>query len=202
MMTNNPGNTKVKIIQVLVALGGTIGALAGIITILQFFGITLIKPPQSVAFICRVSGDGVPTTFAQETTNGGIPKSKPMIRWVSGFGSEVGYTPQKRCEEVSNRLQNYSNKGLLNYIKIGKEGNLDTICVAKAYNGPCVGLLLTLKQGTNPQDFFNQLLSDNGLHELEGSNASKIYIDVNKFLRKSPVEENKEPANQVPVNRP
>lgn len=193
MMTNNPGNTKVKIIQVLVALGGTIAAIAGIIAILQFFGITLITPPQSVAFICGVSRDGVPTTFAKETTNGGIPKNKSVIRWVSDFGDEVGYTPQKRCEEVSNRFQDYSNKGLLNYIKIGKQENLDTICVAKADRGPCVGLLWTLKQGTNPQLVFNQLLSDHqgtGPLEERGSKASEIYIDVNKLLRKAPVEEN------------
>jgi len=190
-MTNNPGNIKVKPIQILVALGATISALAAIVAILQFFGITLIKPPQTITFICGVSHDGVPTTFAQETTNGDIPKSKSVIRWVSDFGNEVGYTPQKRCEEVSNRFQDYSNKGLLKYIKIGKQENLDTICVAKVYGGPCVGLLWTLKQGTNPQLIYNQLLSDHqGRPPLEegGSNASEIYIDVNKLLRKAPVE--------------
>lgn len=194
MMTNNPGNIKVKLIQVLVALGATIGALAGIVAILQFCGITLIKPPQSVTFICGVSRDGVPTTFAQETTNGGIPKSKSVIRWVSDFGDKVNYTPQKRCEEVSNRLQDYSNQGLLNYITTGKENGLDTICVAKdkKRGGSCL-LLWTLKPGTNPKLVRHQLLSDHqgtGPLEEKGSNDSDIYIDVNKLISKIPVDKN------------
>ena len=193
MMTNNPGNIKVKLIQVLVALGATIGALAGIVAILQFCGITLIKPPQSVAFICGVSRDGVPTTFAQETTNGGIPKSKSVIRWVSDFGDKVNYTPQKRCEEVSNRFQDYSNQGLLDYITTGKENGLDTICVKdKERGGPC-RLLWTLKPKTNPKLVLHQLLSDHlgtGTLEEKGSNDSDIYIDVNKLLSKIPVDKN------------
>lgn len=194
MTTNNPQNTKVKAICKAVVIGvGTIGAFAGIVTILQFFGITLIKPAQSVAFICGVSRDGVPTTFAQETTNGGIPKSKSVIRWVSDFGDKVNYTPQKRCEEVSNRFQDYSNQGLLNYITTGKENGLDTICVAKdkKRGSPC-RLLWTLKPGTNPKLVRHQLLSDHlGTDTLEekGSNDSDIYIDVNKLLSKIPTEE-------------
>ncbi|TAE02122.1 MAG: hypothetical protein EAZ96_16960 [Oscillatoriales cyanobacterium] len=193
MMTNNPGNIKVKLIQVLVALGATIGALAGIVAILQFCGITLIKPPQSVTFICGVSRDNVPTTFAQETTNGGIPKSKSVIRWVSDFGDQVNYTPQKRCEEVSNRFQDYSNQGLLDYITTGKENGLDTICVKdKERGGPC-RLLWTLKPKTNPKLVLHQLFSDHlgtGTLEEKGSNDSDIYIDVNKLLSKIPVDKN------------
>ena len=192
MMTNNPGNIKVKLIQVLVALGATIGALAGIVAILQFCGITLIKPAQSVAFICGVNRDGVPTPFAQETTNGGIPKSKSVIRWVSDFGDKVNYTPQKRCEEVSNRFQDYSNQGLLDYITTGKENGLDTICVKdKEHGRPCL-LLWTLKPGTNPKLVLHQLLSDHlgtGPLPEKGSNDSEIYIDVKKFLSKLPAEE-------------
>ncbi|MEK0181083.1 MAG: hypothetical protein EAZ98_24345 [Oscillatoriales cyanobacterium] len=193
MMTNNPGNIKVKLIQVLVALGATIGALAGIVAILQFCGITLIKPPQSVTFICGVSRDNVPTTFAQETTNGGIPKSKSVIRWVSDFGDQVNYTPQKRCEEVSNRFQDYSNQGLLDYITTGKENGLDTICVKdKERGGPC-RLLWTLKPKTNPKLVLHLLFSDHlgtGTLEEKGSNDSDIYIDVNKLLSKIPVDKN------------
>lgn len=194
MMTNNPGNIKVKPLQVLVALGATIGALAGIVAILQFCGITLIKPTQSVTFICGVSHDGVPTTFAQETINGGIPKRKSVIRWVSDFGDKVGYTPQQRCEEVSNRFQNYNKQGLLNYIKTGKEKGFDTICVAKdkEHGGPCL-LLWTLKLQTNPKLVLNQLLSDHqgrGPLEEKGSNDSDIYIDVNKLISKIPVDKN------------
>jgi len=193
MMTNNPDNIKVKLIPVLVVLGAIVAALANIGAILQFFGITPIKPAQSVAFICGVSRDGVPTTFAQETTNGGIPKSKSVIRWVSDFGDKVNYTPQKRCEEVSNRFQDYSNQGLLNYITTGKENGLDTICVAKnkERGGPC-RLLWTLKPGTNPKLVRHQLWSDHlGTDTLEekGSNDSDIYIDVNKLLSKIPTEE-------------
>jgi hypothetical protein len=194
MITNNSDNIKVKLLQVLVALGSTIGVLAGIVAILQFCGITLIKPPQSVTFICGMSRDGVPTTFARELTNGGIPKNKSIIRWVSDFGTEKGYDQQKRCEEVSNRFQDYSNQRLLNYITTGKEKGLDTICVAKdkERGGPCL-ILLTLKPGTNPNQVLHQLLSEHLESDgipLEGSNVSQIYIDVNKILSKAPVQKN------------
>ncbi len=194
MMTNNPGNIKVKPIQVLVALGATISALAAIVTILQFFGIMLIKPSQPITFLCGVSHDGVPTTFAQETTNEGIPKRKSVIRWVSDFGDKVGYTPQKRCEEVSNRFQKYNKQGLLNYITIGKQEGFDTICVAKdkEHGGPCL-LLWTLKLQTNPKLVLNQLLSDHqgrGPIEEKGFNGSDIYIDVNKLISKIPFDRN------------
>lgn len=187
-MTNNPDNIKAKLLQVLVALGATIGALAGIVAILQFCGITLIKPPQSVTFICGVSRDGVPTTFLREFTNGGIPNNKLIIRWVSDFGKEVGYDQQKRCEEVSNRLQDYSNRGLLNYITTGKENGLDTICVAKdkKRGGSCL-ILWTLKPGTNPNQVLYQLLSEHSSIPLEGSNVSQIYIDMNQVLSKAPL---------------
>ncbi|MEG3972942.1 COP23 domain-containing protein [Microcoleus sp. T2B6] len=194
MTTNNPQNTKVKAICKAVVIGvGTIGAFAGIVTILEFFGITLIKPAQSVTFICGVSSDSVPTTFARELTNGGIPKRKSVIRWVSDFGDKVGYTPQQRCEEVSNRFQDYNKQGLLDYITTGKEKGFDTICVAKdkEHGRPCL-LLWTLKPGTNPKLVVNQLLSDHqgtGSLEERGSNASEIYIDVKKFLSKLPAEE-------------
>lgn len=191
MMTNNPGNIKAKLLQVLVVLGATIGALAGIVAILQFCGITLIKPPQSVTFICGVSRDGVPTTFVREFTNGGIPNNKSIISWVSDFGKEVGYDQQKRCEEVSNRLQDYSNRGLLNYITTGKENGLDTICVAKdkKRGGSCL-TLWTLKPGTNPNQVLYQLLSEHISIPLEGSNVSQIYIEVNKVLSKAPLQKN------------
>lgn len=189
MITNNPGNIKAKLLQVLVALGATIGALAGIVAILQFCGITLIKPPQSVTFICGVSHDGIPTTFVREFTNGGIPNNKPIIRWVSDFGKEGGYNQQKRCEEVSNRLQDYSNRGLLNYITTGKENGLDTICVAKdkKRGGSCL-ILWTLKPGTNPNQVLDQLLSERKQMRLEGFHVSQIYIDVNKLLTKAPLQ--------------
>jgi hypothetical protein len=194
MMTNNPDNIKIKLIQVIVALGATISTLAGIVAILQFCGITLIKPSKSVTFICGLKPDGVPTTFARELTNGGIPNNKSIIRWVSDFGKEVGYDQQKRCEEVSNRFQDYNNQGLLNYITTGKEKGFDTICVAKdkERGGPCL-ILWTLKSGTNPNQVLYQLLSEylgRDTLEEDGSNVSQIYIDVNKILSKAPVQKN------------
>jgi len=67
----------------------TIWILAGISVLLA----TPAGARPSVKFFC--SQNDLPTTVAQ-TPNGTVT----VIRWISTYFNEAGYSPQKRCEEV------------------------------------------------------------------------------------------------------
>lgn len=152
---------------------------------------------EKVSFSCTTR-NGVPTTVAQ-TSQGTIP----VIRWVSDFGNEVGYTPQKRCEEVSNRFQQYYNQGVLNFVTTGRQNNQNIICVSSEKGGTCQGLLFTLKPSDNPSQVIQQMFEGTGyasspLEQSSSSspnikggsdtNNSPIYVNINDLLETAPIE--------------
>jgi hypothetical protein len=141
---------------------------------------------EKVTFSCSTS-NGVPTTVAKTSH-----RITPVIRWVSDFGGEVGYTPQKRCEEVSNRFQQYYNQGVLNFVTTGRENNQNIICVSSEKGGACQGLLFTLKPSDNPSLVIGQMFEVAGYASgpLDQSSSSGIYIDINELLGTSPREKN------------
>ena len=106
---------------------------------------------EKISFYCGIN-NGVPRTIAK-TPRGEVS----VISWVSNFGAEVGYTPQTRCEEVSNRFGQYYDKGILNYITTGRKNNHDVVCVSSKNGGACDGLLLTLKPGDTASSVIPQL---------------------------------------------
>ena len=152
---------------------------------------------EKVTFSCSTN-NGVPTTVAK-TSRGSIP----LIRWVSDFGSEVGYTSQKRCQEVSNRFQQYYNQGVLNFVTTGRQNNQNIICVSSENGGACQGLLFTLKPNDNPSQIIEQMfevagyasgpIEQNSGDSGDNSNQNRysgIYIDINKLLEYSATEKN------------
>jgi Circadian oscillating protein COP23 len=153
--------------------------------ILNITACTSQPPSGKITFSCDVK-NGVPRTVAR-TLRGEVS----IIRWVSNFGGEVGYTPQKRCEEVSNRFQQYYNQGILNYITTGRENNYDIICVSSENGGACDGLLFTLKPGESASSLIPQLfdVASLGSGPIEQS-SSGISIDFNKLLETALVENN------------
>lgn len=146
---------------------------------------------QKVTFSCGIK-KGIPTTVAQTSQS-----EIPLIRWVSDFGSEVGYTPEKRCEEVSQRFQQYYNQGILNFVTTGRENNQNIICVSSKDGGACQGLLFTLKPSDNPSLVIGQMfeVSSKASGAIDQSSSSDsppppIYIDINKLLKPSSIEKN------------
>ncbi len=139
---------------------------------------------EKVTFSCGIR-KGVPTTVAQ-SSRGDIS----LIRWVSDFGGEVGYTPEKRCEEVSQRFQQYYNQGVLSFVTTGRQNNQNIICVSSKDGGTCQGLLFTLKPSDNPSQVIGQMfeVASYASGPIEQSSSSGIYIDINKLLATAPVE--------------
>ncbi|WP_299486690.1 COP23 domain-containing protein [Acaryochloris sp. IP29b_bin.137] len=161
-------------------------------------GATLImgnQPAQAgeQRFSCSL-GNGTPTTMAK-TKRGYVP----VIRWTSKFFGASGWSPEARCAEVSDRFESYYKKGNLNFLTTGRINRQSVVCVADYKGGPCSGLLFTLKPGSNPGRTLQQLLSVRvGASGPLNESTARVYIDMEDFLSKAPVEKEVEANSPSP----
>jgi hypothetical protein len=116
------------------------------------------------------------------TTKSG--KKVPIITWKSSHFSGSGYTPQRRCEIVSQRFNTLHQRGQMNLLTTGRMNGLPVICAAATNPGPCVqdGLLYTLKPGQNATQTLKNLISirtkaSGPLTET----ASRLYISIEEI---------------------
>ena len=118
------------------------------------------------------------------TTKSG--KQVPIIFWKSTVFSSSGWTPERRCQEVSARFQGYHSSGTLEYITTGRMNGLPVICVAKTDGGACTGLLYTLKPGQNATATLKKLFdvrTKPGAAPLEETTA-RMYLSMDSIIRK------------------
>jgi len=148
-------------------------------------------------FLCDTSGD-VPTTMYQS----GQGNSEPWIQWVSDHFSGSGWSPDARCQEVSSRLETYRKNKKLRYVTLGTVNNQSVICVATKDQGPCEGIIYTLKPGQDGVQALNNLFAwrkgEEGLESNYESVTAIPYIDVGTKLDEVQAEPKKlEPATQA-----
>ncbi|MFB2972524.1 CHAT domain-containing protein [Aerosakkonema sp. BLCC-F183] len=163
-----------------------------------------IGSAQSATFFCGTRKD-TPATVAR-TSRGDVP----IIRWVSTYFSGTGYTPASRCVEVSKRFQTYYDNGTLNYITTGTVNRQPVVCVAQSPGSGCSQVLFTLEERDDPNQVLQELFdirvrAANGPITRGESQASQepIYIDMNEYLSKTPVEEGITPISEnSPENAP
>ncbi|MEC4893824.1 MAG: COP23 domain-containing protein [Oscillatoria sp. PMC 1051.18] len=140
---------------------------------------------QASTFVCRQDNKGIPTTYAQ-TPRGVVP----IIKWVSDyFGTE--FTPEKRCQIVSQRFTDYNNRGILNYLTSGYLNRQPVICAGTSCNSN--NLLFTLRSDQNPGKVLEELRNNRSNAagpSFQGSNPSNSFvtIDFYQYLREAPVE--------------
>jgi Circadian oscillating protein COP23 len=146
-------------------------------------------------FYCGQS-KSVPTTMAQ-TSRGAVP----VIHWVSTLGEN--YTPEYRCKIVSEKFQTFYNNGMLNYLTTGIVNQQPVICAAQQENGPCAGVLFTLKPNSDSGRTLQRLLSirDRAPGMVLNESAPQVYINMADFLSKAPIEP-EQPNNEsiTPLN--
>lgn len=151
-------------------------------------GATLVmgtQPAQAgeARFSCSL-GNGTPTTMAK-TKRGYVP----VIRWTSEYFGASGWSPEARCAEVSDRFDSFYQNDTLNFLTTGRMNRQSVVCVANYKGGPCSGLLFTLKPGSNPGRTLQQLLSVRvGASGPLNESTARVYIDMEDFLSKAPVE--------------
>ena len=94
----------------------------------------------------RFSCDLTQVSTMVETERGLIP----FLRWTDR-SFPPPYTPQQRCQIVSERFRKFDRNSMLKYIKADTINNLPVLCVAAYRGGSCLpdGLLVTFKPGTN-----------------------------------------------------
>jgi hypothetical protein len=95
------------------------------------------------------------------------PESRPNqpYPWAVPGRMGGGWTPEKRCLEISRRLEAYRPDGLLE-LNIGRENNYDILC-ATTERDPRCRIILTIPLGQDPEMtrnlvFENLLIADSG----------------------------------------
>lgn len=141
--------------------------------------------PHRTVYYCDRASDGTPTTFG--ATPSGIPLA--LIRWKSDFFTGAGYTPERRCEEVSAKFEKYRLEDRLKFITTGKENGERVICVSSEYGGRCQGTLWTLKKDDDASELLHQLFQVGHLSRApivqNTDGSSQVYIDIDEILRKA-----------------
>ncbi|TAF58658.1 MAG: peptidase S1 [Oscillatoriales cyanobacterium] len=135
---------------------------------------------QRGGFVCDTS-TGEPVTVYQNPQG----FREPWIRWNSNFFSSAGYDPLTRCQQVTQRLDNYNRNKQLNYVTVGLVNNQKAICTTSRINGPCEGLIYTLRRDQDPapalSTFFVWLANQKARPSLFESGAP-IYINLGERL--------------------
>jgi len=156
------------------------------------FGAIAVSSESSQAqsrFSCDVSQ--MSTTVSTE--RGSIP----LIRWTDR-SFPPPFTPEERCQIVSDRFKKFDDNGTLKYIKADTINNLPALCVAAYKGGSCLpdGLLVTFKPGTDANQTLLKILDRRvwaasgpiKLSSATGSNSlvSQVdgtnYVDMEVFL--------------------
>lgn len=145
-------------------------------------GSQLAVPPQVEAkalhFSCA-DRNGVPTTVANMSSG----KEVSMIRWTSSVFTNDGWSPQRRCQEVSSRFTDFNSRNELRFLTTGMMNGMHVICIALNRGDRCSGLIYTLKPGQNPTQTLNRLFgvqrtATGPLNET----GNRSYIDINEYL--------------------
>lgn len=142
----------------------------------------------SVEYKCDLES-GSPVTLAV------TPKGKiDLIVWKRQFFSNSGYTPEKRCQEVSARFQRFSDNGSLRFVTTGRLKNQNVMCVTRSKARPSCdskGLLLTFEPTDKPEEVLKQLfdLSNRASGDGRGivrAAGEQVVIDMQQFLEAAP----------------
>ncbi len=162
--------------------GITVLAIATAITVLGSINSAKAQTPRG--FTCDTNS-AIPTTMYHDSQG----SKEPWIKWISEHFADSNWTPLSRCKTVSERLEKYRLNGKLKYVTLGMENNQQIICVASYDNGPCEGIVYTLRPEQDGIASLNNLFAwGSGQENLESnyeSSAEIPYINVEAKLKQS-----------------
>jgi Circadian oscillating protein COP23 len=157
-------------------------AIASSLTAISSF--TSVQAQTPSGFKCDTSSS-IPTTVYHNAQG----DKEPWIKWVSEHFSNKSWTPLSRCQTVSERLERYRRDGKLRYVTLGVQNNQQVICVASRDNGPCEGVIYTLRPGQDGIAALNNLFAwGSGQQNLDSNYESSTtipYINVQKRLNEN-----------------
>ncbi|MGK7944343.1 MAG: COP23 domain-containing protein [Microcystaceae cyanobacterium] len=174
------------------------GTSAGILGLLgTFFAVSPSTYAQSLNFLCQADGSGIPTTYA-ETPDGYIP----VFKWTSTY-FQRSYTPERRCQEVSDRMNRFAASNSLDYLTSGRVNRQPVICAGT--NCSSSNVLVTLKPGQNPSQVLQEIEANRSgaggpSFQLAGSSSSSnssslsrnadgtVTLNLNRYLESAAPE--------------
>lgn len=151
---------------------------------LLFSLLSLAAPPQvnaqtSVGFVCS-SDLGTPTTVVVSSG-----KERPFIRWSSDRFADAGWSAERRCEAVSQRLQESYDKGNLKFLTTGRMNGLPVVCSTDRDGGSCIDLIYTLKPEQNPATTLSNLLqARQGTSGPISETSRRAYFSVDALVQR------------------
>ncbi|MDJ0717430.1 MAG: COP23 domain-containing protein [Prochloraceae cyanobacterium] len=145
---------------------------------LTVFGTVGVAKPSwaNVYYSCNLQ-NGQPVTVAN-TPRGNVK----LINWENNRVISNQSTPEKLCEDVSIKLQQYADSGELNYISISQFKGQFFVCVANR-SGDCIGnnfgWLFDIEPSQNSQSAFRRLFNNLPSQAIVG--GRKFVVDINKL---------------------
>jgi hypothetical protein len=140
--------------------------------------------PRNVYTCAQING--YPTTIV-DTARGRIE----LIVWKNNYFSQSGWTPQRRCNHISQRFQKFSDNGTLRYVAVGTMNEQKIICVAiKKKSGiRCRddGLLLTLEPKDDPNTVLDLLFNYASRVSTGGLYRDPRLMNLDQFLQDVPI---------------
>jgi len=140
----------------------------------------LSAAPAQSGFYCDNS-NGIPQTRYKSRAGG----TEVWINWSSDHFADAGYDSLRRCQIVSDRLENFRRNRQLNYISVGWQNGQKIICSATAA-GQCVGLIYTLKPGQDANQTLEQFMrlrrGEATTPSLFESEDDLLFIDVRDLI--------------------
>ena len=140
----------------------------------------IINSPGSVPPPPSTTAQNVDTRFSCRLVNGEYtvmysPESQPNQYYPWAIPSELGggWTPQRRCDAITQRFEEYRGEGLLE-LATGTENGYDTICVTTQLDPSDCKLILTVPPGQDPQ-LTRDLIFDNLLVADDGQQTQGVY---------------------------
>jgi hypothetical protein len=146
--------------------------------------VNLADPSKAIPkdkYFCAVSEDTLKTFVRTEM------KIIKILTWVREFGG--GWTPVKRCVEVSRRFQKFSNKNTLKFINAADDINGQPVLCAVAQKGDRCNkdnVLVTLPKGEDAYETARKII-DEGIFakskeiEVSDDNQLETYLDEQTY---------------------
>jgi hypothetical protein len=165
-------------------------AILAILSVLVFSVLVFFQQPPANArkatFSCELSEGNPPKTVVERQIGGEVRK-EDFIIWTSSFGHKAGYTPARRCEEVSPKFNKIGEVG--SYVTHGrhKDNDLPIICTTNREGGGCKEMLYTLnpKSAKSPKEVIRDLFGVNKTDESSSTPRREncpAYISIDRLL--------------------
>ncbi len=119
----------------------------------RFYPVTIRPAPGERGFWCDNS-TGIPMTLYQNAAG----NVETWIVWRSPVFNNLGYTPQSRCQDVSQNFETQRQTGKLGFLTSSTLNGMTVICAAQA-EGVCDGILFTVNDPSQVVPLLGQLLA-------------------------------------------